>query len=152
MVADGRNGKVAGELSKVCRGIRGATTIALNSREAILDATQEVLTAMVKLNGVAEADVAGVIFTTTQDLDAEFPAAAARRMGWQQAPLIGAVEMNAAHGLAKCLRVLLLWNTEKSPAEIRHVYLGEAQRLRPDRALELNEVLAALAKEVAVNG
>lgn len=123
-----------------CRGIRGATTVEANTAEAIVSATHELLEMMVNLNGIDEAHVAGVIFTTTQDLDAQFPAKAARQMGWNNAPLIGAVEMNAPHGLAHCLRILLLWNTTKSPSEIQHVYLKDAQQLRPDRSVGVEAV------------
>ena len=113
-----------------CRGIRGATTIESNSKEAILAATKELLQQMIDANGVEAQDVACTIFTTTSDLDAEFPAVAARQLGWSNVALLCGHEMNVPGSLRTCLRILILFNTEKSPGEIVHVYTRGARELR----------------------
>ena len=115
-----------------CRGIRGAITVEANTADAILGATERLLSEMVRANQVALEDVASVIFTATPDLDAVYPAVAARRMGWTRVPLMCMQEMHVPGSLARCLRVLIHWNTERGPAEIHHVYLGGARVLRPD--------------------
>ncbi len=117
----------------VCRGVRGAITVDENTREAILAGTAELLGCMVSENGIRPEDVASVLFTVTPDLDAAFPAEAARRLGWNDVALMCAGEIPVPGALPRCIRVLIHWNTHKSPEEIRHVYLGEASRLRPDR-------------------
>jgi chorismate mutase len=116
------------------RGIRGATVAAADTPEAIRRATQELLTALVAANGLRRDDVASVIFTTTPDLTTEAPARGARELGWDEAAMMCTLEMNAASGLPRCIRVLIHWNTDKRPDEIRHVYLHAAAQLRPDRA------------------
>ena len=115
----------------VCRGIRGATTVEANSREEILAATRELLEQMIAANGVGEEDVACILFTTTPDIDAEFPAVAAREMGFSQTALMCGHEMNVPGGLPMCLRILILFNTEKMADEIVHVYIRGAKGLRP---------------------
>jgi chorismate mutase len=115
-----------------CRGIRGAITVESNSPEAILSATRELLQALVSANGLDPADLAGAIFTVTPDLNAAFPAQAARELGWTCVPLLCAQEINVPDALPRCIRVLLWWNTEKLPSEVVHVYLREARNLRPD--------------------
>jgi chorismate mutase len=117
------------------RGLRGATTADANTRESILAATRELLDLMIEANHVRAEDVASVIFTTTVDLNAEYPALAARALGWHDAALMCAHEMNVPHGLPMCIRVLIHWNTTLSAREIQHVYIKGATRLRPDRAL-----------------
>ena len=114
------------------RGIRGAITVEANTREAILQATRELLAAMLKANEIDVDDVASAFFTTTLDLNAEFPALAAREMGWSHVALLCGHEMNVPGSLPMCLRILLLVNTGRPPADIRHVYLREARVLRPD--------------------
>ena len=116
------------------RGIRGATTVAGNTREAILEATAELLEAVVRANGLRREDVASAFFTTTADLDAEYPAVAARAAGWTDVALLCGHEMNVPGGLPRCLRLLVHVNTDKPPSAIRHVYLREAAALRPDLA------------------
>jgi len=118
-----------------CRGIRGATTAEENTTEAILAATRELLALIVEANDLKAEDVASAIFTTTPDLTAAFPAKAARELGWQDVALLDAQEIPVPGSLERCIRILIHWNTEKSAAEIRHVYLKGAQALRPDRAL-----------------
>jgi chorismate mutase len=116
-----------------CRGIRGATTVDANTREAILQASTELLSQMVLANDVQPEDVASVFFTTTQDLNADFPALAARQMGWNDVALLCGHEMDVPGSLTMCLRILLHVNTEKRPQEIVHVYLRGARVLRPDK-------------------
>ena len=112
------------------RGIRGATTADTNSKEAILEATKELLGRLVEANDIDVRDVAAAYFTATDDLDAEFPALAARQIGWTQAALMCAREMNVEDGAVRCIRVLLLVNTDKAPDGIEFVYLKGASNLR----------------------
>jgi len=114
------------------RGVRGATTIEKNDREEILIATRQLLALMIRQNGISPEDIASAIFTTTPDIDAEFPALAARQMQWLDVPLICGHEMTVPGSLPLCIRVLIHWNTAKAQAEIEHVYVREAKRLRPD--------------------
>lgn len=116
------------------RGIRGATSVTENTREAILDATAELLDAIVEANKIERADVVSAFFTTTQDLNAEYPAVAARAAGWTDVPLLCGHEMNVPGGLPRCLRLLIHVNSDRDLSEINHVYLREAVRLRPDLA------------------
>jgi len=116
------------------RGIRGATTVQENTPEAILEATTELLTELMRANGFQAGDVASAYFTTTRDLNAEFPAVAANRMGWTDAALLCGHEMDVPGSLAMCLRVLLHVNTQKQQRDVKHVYLRGAKALRPDRA------------------
>ncbi len=114
------------------RGVRGATTVEHNDREEILEATRQMLALMIRLNGIDPADVASAMFTTTTDLNAEFPALAARQLGWLDVPLLCGHEMSVPGALARCIRVLVHWNTSRTQAEISHVYLRAAASLRPD--------------------
>ena len=116
-----------------CRGVRGATTADDNSAEEILKATRRLLALMIRQNHIAEEDVASAIFTTTTDLDAEFPALAARQLGWLDVALMCGHELDVPGSLRRCVRVLLHWNTDKRPEDIVHVYVKEAAKLRPDR-------------------
>jgi len=127
----------------VCRGIRGATTVEEDTREAVLSATRELLIQMIEANDIHPDDVASVIFTTTPDINAEYPAFAARLMGWLNTPLLCGHEMNVPHGLQKCIRILLHWNTDKPARQIRHIYIKGAVNLRPDLKTlqELNALL-----------
>jgi chorismate mutase len=115
-----------------CRGVRGATTVAQNDREEILTATRQLLALMVRRNNMSPEDVASATFSTTFDLDAEFPALAARQIGWLDVPLLCSHEMGVPGSLPLCIRILLHWNTEKTQKEIQHIYMNEAVRLRPD--------------------
>mgnify|MGYP001418205084 FL=1 len=116
----------------ICRGVRGATTVESNSREEILTATRQLLALMIRLNDIQADDVGSAIFSITQDLDAEFPALAARQLGWLDVPLICTHEVNVPGSLPNCIRILLHWNTDKSQSEIQHVYIKGAIKLRPD--------------------
>lgn len=115
-----------------CRGIRGATTVERNEREAMLVATTELLQAIVLRNELDIGDIASAIFTVTDDLDAAFPALAARTLGWTAVPLMCAREISVPGSLEKCIRVLLHVNTERGAAEMQHVYLHRAVSLRPE--------------------
>jgi len=115
-----------------CRGVRGATTADVNARDAILTATRQLLALMIRINGIEPEDVGSAIFSLTRDLDAEFPALAARQLGWLDVPLLCTYEVDVPGSLRKCVRVLIHWNTEKPQDEIQHVYIKDAVKLRPD--------------------
>ena len=119
-----------------CRGIRGATSVEANEAGAIIAATRELLEQMVAANNLAIEDVASVIFTATHDLDADYPARAAREMGWNNVPLLCLQEMTVPNSLPRCIRILILWNTDRTSDQIKHVYLRRASSLRPDLAKE----------------
>ena len=117
-------------MSKV-RGLRGATTADANTRDDILDATRELLERLVETNDVDTDDIAAVTFSATKDLDAEFPAVAARvHMGWTEVAIMCGREMDVPGGQERCIRVLILVNTDKSPKELEMVYLRDAANLR----------------------
>lgn len=116
----------------LCRGIRGATTAAANTAEDILEATQELVTVLIRLNDLQTEEIASAIFTTTPDLTAMFPAMAARDFGWTEVPMICAHEMAVPGALTKAVRVLVHVNTTLGADEIRHVYLKGARQLRPE--------------------
>jgi chorismate mutase len=116
----------------ICRGVRGATTVARNDRDEILAATRQLVALMIRRNGIESADVASAIFTTTPDLDAEFPALAARQLGWLDVPMLCGHEIAVPGSLQRCIRVLVHWNTATPQSEIQHIYIRDAVRLRPD--------------------
>lgn len=122
-----------------CRGIRGATSVEANDAEAIVAATRELLACIVTANGLAMEDVASAIFTATPDLDTAYPALAAREMGWSDVPLLCMQEMAVVGSLPRCIRVLLLWNTDRSANQVQHVYLHQARVLRPDLVPSMEE-------------
>ena len=130
----------------VCRGIRGATTVSANTAEDILEATTEMLQALIALNDLRDPDViASAYFTTTPDLTATFPAIAARDLGWTDVALMCGHEMEVPGALERVVRVLLHVNTERSAKEIRHVYLKDAKILRPSWSIEDEELARALS-------
>lgn len=137
----------------ICRGVRGATTVESNSREAILEGTRKLLALMIRFNDIESGDVASATFTLTKDLDAEFPALAARQLGWSEVPLLCSYELCVPGSLEKCIRILVHWNTDKTQHDITHVYLNRAQKLRPDLAelppVDLDELEAWIAKQIA---
>jgi len=118
------------------RGIRGATTATANTAEAITEATEELLRELVRLNDLNPNDIACAFLTTTTDLDAEFPAHAARRLGWTQVALLCGHDMNVRppnpRGIPMCIRVLVLYNTERSQTEMRFAYLRGARAILAD--------------------
>jgi chorismate mutase len=120
------------------RGIRGATTASANTRDAILEATRELLDALIRANDLRANDIASVYFTLTPDLDAAFPAAAVRGLGWQDVAALDAQAPRVMNDVPRCIRVLIHWNTDGAHQDIRHVYLQGAQALRPDRAGKSN--------------
>jgi chorismate mutase len=116
------------------RAIRGATTVDSDTPEQIRHATRELLETIIARNGISSADVISAIFTVTRDLTSEFPAHAARELGWLDVPLLCTLEIPVPGSLPKCIRVLLHVESHASRADIRHVYLHDARALRPDLA------------------
>ena len=132
----------------LCRGVRGATTIESNTAEDILEATTDLLEALIRLNDIQPEDVVSAVFTTTPELTAAFPALAARKLGWTEVPLLCAHEMSVPGALEGVIRILLHINSPRSAAEIRHVYLRDARALRPEWALTDAELAEALGRPV----
>src|SRR5215831_20182714 len=122
----------------MCRGIRGATTVEENTAQSILAGTRELLIAIIEANALKQEDIASAYFTTTEDLNAEYPALAARQLGWHDVALLCGHEMNVPHGLKMCVRVMIHWNTTRQIDEVQHIYLKGAVNLRPDRKIETN--------------
>ena len=120
-------------MPKILRGLRGATTAAANTREAILEATEELIRALQETNEFVPEDVESAIFTSSPDLTAEYPARAARRLGWDTVPLLGASEVAVPDGVPRCIRLLLHLYTTKPARALKHIYLRDAAQLRPDR-------------------
>lgn len=112
------------------RGIRGATSVVSNTKAEIIEATKELLSRMAEENGLKVEAVASVLFSSTEGLDAEFPAVAAREIGWNDTPLLCMREIAVPGSLKNCIRVLLHVNTDKAQNEMKHVYLREAINLR----------------------
>ena len=121
-----------------CRGIRGAITVPENNKESIMAATKELLKEMVRANDIKMSDIAAILFTTTSDVNADFPAAATRELDWpHHLALLCGHEMNVPNSLPRCLRILMLVNTKKTAEEITHIYLGEAQKLKDGKPVTL---------------
>ncbi|WP_420795381.1 chorismate mutase [Desulfofalx alkaliphila] len=118
----------------VMRGIRGAITVDKNNSDLIIDGTKELLKEIVKQNNLQTEDICSVLFTITKDLNAEFPALAAREMGWNTVPLLCALEPDISGALPRCIRVLIHVNTRLKQNQMKHVYLRDAVILRPDLA------------------
>ena len=117
-----------------CRGIRGAITVSNNDRENIMTATKRLLKEILRAYEIQFDDIAAIFFTTTPDLNAEFPAAAVRELGWpQHIPLLCGHEMDVPGSLPHCLRILMLVNTEKKAEEISHIYLEGAKKLKENK-------------------
>jgi chorismate mutase len=115
------------------RGVRGATVVNQDQPDAILSATRELLHTILDANPTMRIeDLASILFSTTCDLNSVYPARAAREMGWELVPLMCAQEIPVPDGLARCIRVLLHWNTKLPQTAIQHVYLGAAASLRTD--------------------
>ncbi len=124
------------------RGVRGATTATANTAEEIIEATQELIAALVRFNDLNTEEIASAIWTTTRDLTAEFPAKAARQVGWADVPQMCAHEMDVPGTLPMCIRVTLHINTQKTQREVRHVYLHGAAVLRPEYAVDMPEMIS----------
>ena len=116
-----------------CRGVRGATTVSRNDSEEILTATRELLHTIMRVNEMEVEDIASIYFTTTVDLNATYPAVAARQLGMFDTALMCGHEMQVPGSLPLCIRVLIHWDTTRTQKEVGHVYLHEAKSLRPDR-------------------
>lgn len=117
------------------RGLRGATTVSENSREAIAEAVIELMEIIETQNQLDTDEIVSVTFSVTSDIDAIFPAAIARRRpGWEDVPLLDVQHMKVENSLSRCIRVLIHLNTPLPKAQLRHVYLGDAAKLRPDLA------------------
>ncbi len=115
------------------RGIRGAATVEKNSREEIWRASQELVTKIIALNEISAENIGAIIFSSTKDLTAAFPTTGLRKLkALQLVPLFDAQETEVEGSLPMCIRVLIFADIEKNLNEIRHVYLGEAKKLRPD--------------------
>ncbi len=118
------------------RGVRGAICASANSREAIFEATRQLLIHMFAKNDIEIADIAAVFITATRDLNADYPAYAVREMGLKLVPLMCATEIDVPGALQRVIRILILVNTDRPQDQIKHLYLGDAARLRPDLAGE----------------
>ena len=116
------------------RGVRGAVTVGADTPQEVAQATRELLEVIVARNGISPADIAAATFSVTDDVRSAFPAATARALGWTMVPMECYQEMSVPQALPRCIRVLILWNTDKPQNEIQHVYLREAVGLRPDLA------------------
>jgi chorismate mutase len=138
-------GGIDGSGNWSCRGIRGATTVIANTAEDILEATDELMRMVIQMNDLDPDHVASVIFTTTPDLTATFPALAAREIGWTEVPLMCSHEMTVPGSLQACVRVLIHVNTHRTAAEIKHVYLKGARVLRPEWAYSEQQIAETLA-------
>ncbi|MFC1668787.1 chorismate mutase [Spirochaetota bacterium] len=114
------------------RGVRGAITAESNTKEEIVSKTRELLDNLVKRNNIDIDDISAVIFSATDDIDAEFPAVAARKLGWIYTPLFCAREIPVQGSLSGVVRVLMLVNSDKKQSEIVQVYMHGAEKLRPD--------------------
>jgi chorismate mutase len=117
-----------------CRGIRGAITVETNTENTIIQATIRLLTALIHKNNMDETDIVSIFFSITDDLNAAFPARAAREMNLNHTPLLCFHEVAVPNGLPKCIRILMHVNTTKSIYDMHHVYLDGAVKLRPDIA------------------
>ncbi len=114
------------------RGIRGAINVQQNSETEIISATRELLLGMLETNHLSQEQIISIFFTLTPDLNAAFPAAAARELGWSDVPLLGAVEVDVPGAMPFCIRVLMHVNTGLGRHEVKHLYLREARKLRAD--------------------
>lgn len=115
------------------RAIRGATTIINDSPEEIISKTRELLSKIQEANpDISPGEICSIFFTVTNDIRSEYPAKAAREMGWTDVPLMCGLEIPVLDSLPHCIRVLIHWNTKKDQDAIHHVYLHNAKSLRPD--------------------
>lgn len=115
------------------RGVRGATVADANTKESILAETSTLLAQSIEVNGIQLADIASIFFSITTDLDAEFPAIAARALGLVDVPLLCMNEIPVPGSLPMCIRILIHWNTDRLASEVQHLYLRDAVKLRPDK-------------------
>lgn len=116
------------------RGVRGAITAAENNMESILEATKKLLNEIIEKNDIKTDDICFIMFSATSDLNAAFPARAAREMGLGLVPLLDVAQLEVESSLKRCIRVLMVFNTDKKIEDIKHIYLEDAVKLRPDLA------------------
>ena len=116
----------------LARGIRGAITVDSNTKKEILKRTEELLLTLKKSSHLKIEDIVSIFFSTTPDLNTTFPAAAARKLGWINVPLFGMQEIEVINSLKRCIRILILVNSDKNQNEIKHCYLRGAEKLRED--------------------
>jgi chorismate mutase len=114
------------------RGVRGAISAEANTCEAIWGAVDTLMRAIIAANALEEDDIASILFSTTPDLTACYPATAVRHMGWNRVAMLGFQEMDVPESVPYCIRVLIHWNTDKPMESVQHIYLGKAEVLRPD--------------------
>lgn len=114
------------------RGVRGATTADTNDKKTIMEATEELLSLLIKDNNLIAEDIGAIIFSSTPDINAAFPAAGARELGLTDVPLFGTQEIDCPTGVKNCIRILILTNTELNQKDIKHIYLKGASVLRPE--------------------
>jgi chorismate mutase len=120
------------------RGVRGATTVSANDAGQIADRTRELIRLLVEANGMHPGDIASAILTVTDDLDAAFPAVAARALPeWREVPLSCAREIPVPGSLGRCIRILIHWNTDRPQERVRHVFVRGARELRPEWAMRI---------------
>jgi len=121
------------------RGIRGAITVNSNTKEKIIEITKELLTVLQGENNFKIEDIVNILFSVTSDLNAAFPAQAARELGWDRVPLLDMQEIEVPGSLPKCIRILIQINCQKSQTEIKHCYLRGAKILRKDLIKETSD-------------
>lgn len=119
-------------MGRMIRGVRGAIQVKENLEEEIIEGAAKLLREILEENGIESEDIAAIIFTTTQDLNAAFPAEAARKMGFDDVPLLCASEISVPSAMGRVIRILLLWNTDKSQKEVKHIYVGETKKLKKE--------------------
>jgi chorismate mutase len=120
------------------RGVRGATTVSANDAGQIADRTRELIRLLVEANSMRPGDIASAILTVTDDLDAAFPAVAARALPeWREVPLSCAREIPVPGSLGRCIRILIHWNTDRPQERVRHVFVRGARELRPEWAMRI---------------
>ena len=138
------------------RGVRGATTVAENTRDQILEETRKLLALLIRFNDLEPKEVVSAIFTVTSDLNAEFPALAARQLGWLDVPLLCTHEIDVPGSLRRCVRILIHWNTDRPQSEVTPVYINEAVKLRPDLSslppVDLEELERWIAEHLKERG
>jgi chorismate mutase len=119
-------------MTRQLRALRGATTLDADTREQVMDRTVTLIRTILERNGIGHEDLVSLIFTATDDVRSEFPAAAARSIGISDVPLLCARELDVDGAVALCIRVLIHLYTDKEPGALRHVYLEGARPLRTD--------------------
>src|SRR5690625_1278233 len=118
---------------KMTRGFRGATTVKQNEENEIVVETKKLVEEMIKLNKIEPSMISHVFFSVTDDLNATFPAKVSRQIeGWKYVPVMCMKEINVPNSLKKCIRVMLVAETELEQEDVQHVFFNDAIQLRPD--------------------